>query len=77
VATEINFPKPGMGTDEGELVAWLKKVGDQVRQGEPVAEIETAKSTLEIEAPVDGILTRILVEEGTVIPVNTSIGVIE
>lgn len=77
MATDINFPKPGMGIDEGTLVAWHKKVGDTVTQGELIAEIETAKSTLEIEAPVDGALIRILVEEGEEIQVNTSLGVIE
>lgn len=77
MATEINFPKPGMGTDEGTLVAWHKKVGDSVAQGELIAEIETAKSTLEIEAPVSGTLTQILVQEDETIPVNSTLGIIE
>lgn len=77
MATDINFAKPGMGTDEGTLVVWHKKVGDPVTQGELIAEIETAKSTLEIEAPVDGTLSCISVEEGETIPVNSSLGIID
>jgi len=77
MATDINFPKPGMGIDEGTLVAWHKKVGDTVTEGELIAEIETAKSVLDIEASVDGVLSQIFVEEGATIPVNTSLGQID
>ena len=77
MAIEINFPKSGMGIDEGTVIAWLKGVGETVTQGEIIAEVETAKSVLEIEAPADGKLARILVDEGMTVPVNTSLGLIE
>lgn len=74
---KVNLPKPGMGTDEGTVLRWLKSEGDCVEQGEPIAEIEYAKATQEIEAPVSGILTKILVPEGETAAVNTDIAEIE
>jgi pyruvate/2-oxoglutarate dehydrogenase complex dihydrolipoamide acyltransferase (E2) component len=77
MATEINFTKPGMGVDEGTLLTWHKQVGDPVQKGQLVAEIETAKAVVEIDAPVAGTLVRVLVEAGETIPVNTPLGLIE
>jgi pyruvate/2-oxoglutarate dehydrogenase complex dihydrolipoamide acyltransferase (E2) component len=77
MTTKINFPKSGMGIEEGKLVRWLKVVGTPVQQGELVAEVETAKATEEIEAPVCGTLVRILVAEGETVPVNTPLAEIE
>lgn len=77
MTTKVNLPKPGMGTEEGTVLRWLKAVGDDVRQGEPIVEIEFAKATQEIEAPVSGSLVQILVAEGETVPVNTDIAVIE
>jgi 2-oxoisovalerate dehydrogenase E1 component len=73
----VNFPKSGMGIEEGTVRRWLKVVGDPVRQGEVLAEIETAKAVQDIEAPVSGTLVRILVPEGETTGVNTPLGVIE
>jgi pyruvate dehydrogenase E2 component (dihydrolipoamide acetyltransferase) len=70
VATEVRLPQAGMGMTDGTVLAWLKDVGDEVRTGECIAEVEAAKTTLEIEAPCDGILTRILAPEGTLVPVR-------
>jgi pyruvate dehydrogenase E1 component beta subunit len=50
---------------EGKLARWLKKVGDRIKAGEVIAEIETDKATMEVEAVDEGVLTRILVPEGT------------
>jgi pyruvate/2-oxoglutarate dehydrogenase complex dihydrolipoamide acyltransferase (E2) component len=77
MATKVNFPKAGMGIDEGTVVRWLKAKGERVNQGEPLVEIETAKALQEIEAPASGILTEILVPEGDTIAVNSALGVIE
>ncbi|MGB8274695.1 MAG: pyruvate dehydrogenase complex E1 component subunit beta [Alphaproteobacteria bacterium] len=61
----------------GKIAKWLKRVGDTVKSGEALAEIETDKATLEMEAADDGRLGRILVAEGTEdVPVNTPIAVI-
>lgn len=74
---KINLPKAGMGIDDGTVLRWLKAVGDAVRQGEVVVEIETAKATQEVEAPATGMLVEILVAEGESTPVNTALGLIE
>jgi pyruvate/2-oxoglutarate dehydrogenase complex dihydrolipoamide acyltransferase (E2) component len=75
--TKIVLTKSGMGIEEGTLIRWLKRVGDRVEQGEVVAEIETAKATQEIEAPVSGTLAEVLLAEGETAAVNTEIGAIE
>src|ERR1700749_4796568 len=59
-----------MGMTDGTVMEWLKKVGDKVRQGECIAEVEAAKTTLEIEAPCDGVLARIVAPVGTLVPVR-------
>ena len=59
---------------EGKLARWLKKAGDKVKSGEVIAEIETDKATMEVEAVDEGVLTSILVPEGTEnVAVNTAI----
>ncbi|MCA3324332.1 MAG: pyruvate dehydrogenase complex E1 component subunit beta [Roseomonas sp.] len=59
---------------EGKLARWLKKTGDKVKSGEVIAEIETDKATMEVEAVDEGVLTSILVPEGTEnVAVNTAI----
>ena len=59
---------------EGKLARWLKKAGDKVKSGEVIAEIETDKATMEVEAVDEGVLTAILVPEGTEnVAVNTMI----
>src|SRR5438270_4666009 len=59
---------------EGKLAKWLKKVGEEVRAGDVIAEIETDKATMEVEAVDEGKLAKILVDEGTEgVAVNTQI----
>jgi pyruvate dehydrogenase E2 component (dihydrolipoamide acetyltransferase) len=70
MATEVRLPQAGMGMTDGTVMEWLKDVGDEVRKGECIAEVEAAKTTVEIEAPCDGILARILAPEGTLVPVR-------
>jgi pyruvate dehydrogenase E2 component (dihydrolipoamide acetyltransferase) len=60
---------------EGTVAKWLKKEGDKVRSGDIIAEIETDKATMELEAAEDGVLAKILVPSGAV-PVNTPIAVL-
>src|SRR5690554_7400968 len=69
----ILMPQMGFDMQEGKLVRWLKKVGDRVDRNEPVAEIETDKAVMEIEAFEAGTITRLLVEEGQDVPVGTPI----
>ena len=58
MTVNVNFPKSGMGIEEGTARRWLKAVGDPVRKGEVIVEIETAKALQEVEAPVSGKLVR-------------------
>jgi pyruvate/2-oxoglutarate dehydrogenase complex dihydrolipoamide acyltransferase (E2) component len=66
-----------MGTNEGTIARWLKVEGDAVKEGEVIAEIETAKAMEELTAPVSGVLTKILLPEGQTAPVHAEIAVIE
>lgn len=76
MATELTMPKMGFDMTEGKLAQWLKKVGDPIKRGEPVAEIETDKVNIEVESPADGVLRGTFLEPGTTVPVGTLIGVI-
>ena len=78
MATEILMPALSPTMTEGKLTRWTKKVGDAVQAGDVLAEIETDKATMEIEAEDDGTLARILVDEGTEgVAVNTPIAVLD
>ncbi|MGQ9910281.1 MAG: biotin/lipoyl-containing protein [Candidatus Flexifilum sp.] len=78
MATEVILPKWGLTMEVGTLVAWRKAEGDPVTAGEVIAEVETEKITNELEAPVSGTLSRILVAEGTEeIPVGTPLCIID
>lgn len=74
---EVLLPQWGMGMDEGTVLEWFKKVGDEVAEDEPLAEIEAEKVTETLEAPATGILTEILVEEGETAKVRTALAIIE
>ncbi len=65
MSNEIRLPALAESMTEATLVSWLKREGDRVEAGEPIAELETEKSTVDLEAPVSGTLDRILVAEGT------------
>ena len=74
MATAILMPALSPTMTEGKLARWLKKEGDAVKSGYVLAEIETDKATMEVEAVDEGTLTRILVPEGTEgVAVNTAI----
>jgi len=74
---DITMPKMGFDMEEGTLVRWLKKVGDSVKKGEPIAEIETDKVTIEIESFSAGTITKLVAEEGETIPVGATIAVLD
>lgn len=76
MATEITMPQMGYDMQQGTLVRWLKNEGGFVEKGEPIAEIETDKAVVEFQSYVEGILQKILVEEGTVVEVGDAIAVI-
>jgi pyruvate dehydrogenase E2 component (dihydrolipoamide acetyltransferase) len=74
--SEVVMPQMGADMQEGTIVRWLKREGDAVQRGEVIAEIETDKANVEIEAYESGILRRILLPEGTTVPVGQVIAVI-
>ena len=76
MAETIQMPKLGFDMAEGTLVNWLKQVGDSVGKGDVIAEIETDKATIEIEASVSGTVLKLLAEPGTVVPVGADIAVV-
>ncbi|MBO0711898.1 MAG: pyruvate dehydrogenase complex E1 component subunit beta [Acetobacteraceae bacterium] len=77
MSTEILMPALSPTMTEGKLAKWLVQVGDEVRAGDVIAEIETDKATMEVEAVDEGKLARILVDEGTEgVAVNTPIAVL-
>ncbi|MFZ3325762.1 MAG: pyruvate dehydrogenase complex E1 component subunit beta [Methylocella sp.] len=77
MATNILMPALSPTMEQGRLAKWLKKEGDAVRSGDVLAEIETDKATMEVEAIDDGTLAKILVPDGTDnVAVNTPIAVI-
>ena len=77
MATDILMPALSPTMEEGKLAKWLKKEGDPVKSGDVLAEIETDKATMEVEAIDEGILAKILVEEGAEgVKVNTPIAII-
>lgn len=77
MAVSVRVPNVGMGISEARIVRWISSVGDRVQAGEAIAEIETAKSTVEVEAPVSGTLSCIFFAEDAEIPVGTEIARIE
>jgi len=76
VATSVHVPQWGMGIQECRIVRWLKQEGESVREDEPLAELETAKAERELEAPATGVLARVLVPAGEVVPVRSVIAII-
>uniref|UniRef100_UPI00107FD66A biotin/lipoyl-containing protein n=1 Tax=Crenalkalicoccus roseus TaxID=1485588 RepID=UPI00107FD66A len=77
MATNILMPALSPTMTEGTLARWLKKEGDRIRAGDVIAEIETDKATMEVEAVEEGILGRILVGDGTQgVKVNDPIAVL-
>src|SRR6516164_3981369 len=76
MAYEFKLPDLGEGLTEGEIARWLVAEGDEVAEDQPLVEIQTDKTTVEIPSPAAGPVTRILVAEGEVVPVGTVLVVI-
>jgi pyruvate dehydrogenase E2 component (dihydrolipoamide acetyltransferase) len=70
MAFEFKLPDVGEGLTEGELLAWLVKEGDGVKEGQPLARVETDKAVVEIPAPRDGVILQLKFSEGAVIHVG-------
>ena len=75
--TEILMPALSPTMEEGKLAKWLVKEGQTIKPGDIIAEIETDKATMEVEAADEGVLAKIVVPEGTAdVPVNQLIAVL-
>jgi pyruvate/2-oxoglutarate dehydrogenase complex dihydrolipoamide acyltransferase (E2) component len=74
---EVTMPNLGYDMEEGKVQSWLKSVGDRVERGEPIAEIETDKTTVEMEAMASGTLVEIVCEAGSDAPVGAVIEILE
>src|SRR6476646_10104247 len=76
MATKVTMEALSPTMEEGRLVKWIKNEGDQVKSGEPLAEVETDKAIMELVARGDGVLRKRLVAEGESRPVGQLVGVI-
>ena len=74
---EIIMPSLGETVDEGKVVKWLKKVRDEIKEGDILCEVETDKTAAEIPSTVNGKLTEIIAQEGDTIPVGGKIATVE
>ncbi|MGH7421409.1 MAG: biotin/lipoyl-containing protein, partial [Candidatus Rokuibacteriota bacterium] len=74
--TKVLMPKLSDAMETGKVIKWLKKEGDAIKGGDILAEIETDKANVELEAFGAGVLRKIVVEEGGQVPVGDLIGVI-
>ncbi len=73
----IEMPKLGYDMESGRVAGWIKKVGEQVARGEVIAEIETEKSTVEMESTAAGTLVEIVADAGAERPVGEAIGYLD
>jgi len=76
MASKVIMPKLSPTMEEGQIARWLKKEGDKVSMGEPLAEIDTDKATMEMQALSEGVLRKILVQEGESAPLGQLIAVV-
>jgi pyruvate/2-oxoglutarate dehydrogenase complex dihydrolipoamide acyltransferase (E2) component len=77
MATELTMPMLGEVMESGTVLSWKKTEGESVSKGEIMLEIETDKAVMGVESPVTGVVRTILVPEGTTVPVNTPLAIIE
>src|SRR5271168_3233577 len=77
MSTQIVVPPMGESVSEATVAKWLKKVGDAVREDEPLVELETDKVTLEVNASTSGVISEIKVEPGSNVGVGAVLGIIQ
>ncbi|NOT04044.1 MAG: 2-oxo acid dehydrogenase subunit E2 [Anaerolineales bacterium] len=76
MAETISMPKLGFDMAEGLLVRWVKQVGESINKGDVLAEIETDKATVEVESSATGVVLQLIVDQGTMVPVNAPIAIV-
>src|SRR3954447_2499768 len=75
MAEEIVMPRLSDTMEEGTVAQWLKHEGDEIKTGDIILTVETDKATMELPAYSDGVLAKILVQEGTTVPLGAPIGI--
>src|SRR5882762_7823203 len=73
---EVNMPRLSDTMQEGTITRWLKHVGDEIKRGDVLAEVETDKANMEVEAYDSGILEQLVVQEGETVPIGQVIAII-
>ncbi len=76
MAETITMPKLGFDMAEGTLIRWVKNEGENVNKGDVLAEIETDKATVEVESSASGVVRKLLVEAGSVVPIGDPIAIV-
>ena len=76
MAETISMPKLGFDMREGTLVRWVRNEGESVSKGDILAEIETDKATVEIESSASGVVRKLLVDQGAVVPIGAPIAIV-
>jgi len=76
MAETITMPKLGFDMAEGTLVRWVRNEGENINKGDVLAEIETDKATVEVESSVGGVVRKLLVDAGAVVPIGAAIAII-
>ena len=76
MAETISMPKLGFDMQEGTLIRWVRQEGETVSKGDVLAEIETDKATVEVESSASGVVRRLLVDQGSVVPIGAPIAII-
>src|SRR5436190_22651366 len=74
--SEVNMPRLSDTMEEGTIARWLKSPGDEIKKGDILAEIETDKATMDLEAYEAGTLQQILVQEGETVPIGQAVALI-
>src|SRR5260370_23810666 len=74
--SEVTMPRLSDTMQEGTIAHWLKKAGDEVKKGDILAEVETDKATMDLEAYEAGTLQQILVQDGETVPIGQAVPVI-
>ena len=74
---QVTIPNLGLTITEVAIARWYKKVGDEVKKGEPLLDFESEKSVIELESPADGWLSKIVAEEGVTVPIGAVVGFID
>jgi pyruvate dehydrogenase E2 component (dihydrolipoamide acetyltransferase) len=76
MAETVTMPKLGFDMAEGTLVRWVKNEGEKINKGDVLAEIETDKATVEVESSASGVVRKLLVEQGAIVPIGAPIAIV-